>query len=62
MCPSRYLFTTYEICNGGVVLMGNNTVCNVVGKGTVRIKMHDGIARTLTDIRHVPNWKKISSI
>jgi hypothetical protein len=42
MCPNRDLFSTYETYNGGVVLIGNNVVCNVEGKSTVRIKMHDG--------------------
>ncbi|KAL3505148.1 hypothetical protein ACH5RR_034989 [Cinchona calisaya] len=58
MCPNRDLFSTYESCNSGIVLMGNNVVCNVVGKGTVRIKMHDGIVRTLTNVRHVHDLKK----
>ncbi|GJX95918.1 retrovirus-related pol polyprotein from transposon TNT 1-94 [Tanacetum coccineum] len=30
----------------------------VVGIGTIRIKMHDGVVRTLTDVRHVPDLKK----
>jgi hypothetical protein len=38
--------------------MDNNAVCNIVGKGTVRIKMNDGIVRTFTNVRHVPNLKK----
>ena len=58
MCPNRDLFSTYESCNGGIVLMGNNAACDVVGRGTIRIKMHDGIVRTLTNVRHVPDLKK----
>jgi len=38
--------------------MGNNDACKVIGKGTVRIKMHDSVVRTLTDVRHVPDLKK----
>ena len=38
--------------------MGNNISCKVIGIGTVRIKMHDGIVRTLKDVRHVPDLKK----
>ncbi|CAL9127782.1 unnamed protein product, partial [Musa textilis] len=38
--------------------MGNNAACDVIGKGTIRIKMHDGIVRTLTNVRHVPDLKK----
>ena len=32
--------------------------CKVIGIGTVRIKMHDGIVRTLKDVRHAPDLKK----
>ena len=32
--------------------------CKVIGIGTVRIKMHDGIVRNLKDVRHVPHLKK----
>ena len=35
MCPNRDLFSTYESCNGGIVLMGNNAACDVVGRGTI---------------------------
>ncbi|XP_075108699.1 uncharacterized protein LOC142180384 [Nicotiana tabacum] len=49
---------TFRMAEGGVILMGNNAACKVIGKGTVRIKMHDGVVRTLTDVRHVPDLKK----
>ena len=39
-------------------MIGNNVACDVVGRGTIRIKMHDGIVRTLTNVRHVPDLKK----
>ncbi|XP_065044048.1 retrovirus-related Pol polyprotein from transposon TNT 1-94 isoform X1 [Musa acuminata AAA Group] len=58
MCPNRNLFSTYESCNGRIILMGNNVACDVVGRDTIRIKIHDGIVRTLTNVRHVPNLKK----
>ncbi|TXG53494.1 hypothetical protein EZV62_022663 [Acer yangbiense] len=38
--------------------MGNNMSCKVVGIDTVRIKMFDGIIRTLFDVRHVLDLKK----
>ena len=40
------------------MLMGNNAVCKVVGIGPIKIKMHDGIMRTLSDVRHIPELKK----
>ena len=38
--------------------MGNDAPCKVVGIGTVQIKMHDGVVRTITDIRHVQDLKR----
>lgn len=32
--------------------------CKTVGIGTIRIKMYDGIVRTLTDVWYVPESKK----
>lgn len=38
--------------------MGNNASCKVIGVGTIRIKMFDGVVRALGDLRHVPNLKR----
>ena len=37
--------------------MSNNASCKVAVIGTVRIKMFDGVVRTLGDIIHVPDLK-----
>lgn len=58
MCPRRDWFSTYESAEGSV-LMGNNVSCRLVGIGTVRIKMHDGVIRTLAGVRHIPDLKRI---
>ena len=58
MCPNRDLFSTYEPVSQGVVLMGNNASCKVAGIGTVKIKMFDGVVRTLSDVRHIPDLKR----
>jgi hypothetical protein len=58
MSPKRDWFTTNDSVNGGSVLMGNNVACKIVGIGTIRIRMHDGIVRTLTNVRHIPDLKK----
>lgn len=58
MSPNRKWFTTYEDINGGTVLMGNNHSCKTVGVGSIRIRMHDGVVRTLKDVRHVPELRK----
>jgi len=38
--------------------MGNNAQCNVTGIGTVKFKTHDGVVRTLSNVRHVPDLKR----
>ncbi|GJX75492.1 transposable element [Tanacetum coccineum] len=58
MSPNRDWFVTYEEFDGGHVFMGNDSPCKVVGIGTIQIRMHDGVVRTLTDVRHVPDLKK----
>ena len=58
ICPNWDWFTTYQLINGGIILMENNTSCKVVGIGTIRIKSHDGIMRTLSNVRHIPDLKK----
>ncbi|KAK3007741.1 hypothetical protein RJ639_014050 [Escallonia herrerae] len=42
----------------GKALMANDVACKVVRIGSIQIKMHDGIVRTLTDVRHVPELRK----
>ncbi len=32
--------------------------CNVLGVGTVKIRMHDGVVRTLTGVRHISGLKR----
>ena len=58
MCRNQDWFTTYETVSKGAVLMGNNTPCKIAGIGTVRIRMFDGVVRTLGDVRHVPDLKR----
>ena len=38
--------------------MGNDASCQVFEIGTIKIKMCDGVVRTLSDVRHVPNLRK----
>ncbi|KAG8480237.1 hypothetical protein CXB51_024800 [Gossypium anomalum] len=58
MIPNRDWFTTYETMSEGVVLMGNNASCKIAGVGTIKVKMFDGVVRTLSDVRYVPELKR----
>ena len=37
--------------------MGNNASCKIVGIGSIKIKMFNGIVRMLTKVRHVLELK-----
>jgi len=37
------------------MLIGSETECNVRGIGTVQIKTHDGLVRTLSKVCHLPD-------
>lgn len=50
-------FSSYEK-SGGTVVMGNNATCAIVGIGSVRVPCHDGVVRTITQVRHDPDQKK----
>jgi hypothetical protein len=55
VCINKDWFSTYEpVKNGGLVQMGDNTPCEVIVIESVKIRTHDGMAHTLTDVRHVP--------
>jgi len=54
----RNWFSTYQSIDDDVVFMGNDISCKIVGIGSIRVKMYDGIVRTLTNVRHVPELKK----
>lgn len=58
MCPEKDLFSMYEPYNGGVLSIGNGAPCRIVGRGTIRFKMHDGKVRKLTNVQHVPSLKR----
>ncbi|KAL4385189.1 hypothetical protein GQ457_15G016970 [Hibiscus cannabinus] len=55
---SKEWFSTYMPVNSGSVYLGDDSCCNIVGIGEVRIRMYDGTVRTLCDVRHIPDLKK----
>ena len=59
MTPKKDWFDTYKPYNGGMVPMGNDATCPVIGIGTMKIKMFDGVVRVLSIVRHVPGLRKI---
>ncbi|KAG8487924.1 hypothetical protein CXB51_018372 [Gossypium anomalum] len=58
MSPYRDWFTNYETVFEDVILMGNNASCKITSVGTIKVKMFDGVIRTLSDVQHVPELKR----
>eukprot|EP00253_Pinus_taeda_P018596 PITA_18596 len=58
MCIHKKWFKEYKSINDGVVYMGNDVTCNIVGIGSIQLQMFDGTTRILTDVRHVPDLRK----
>lgn len=40
------------------MVLGDNSTCEVLGVGTVKLKTKEGGVRTLTNVKHVPTMKK----
>ena len=59
MTPKKDWFDTYKPYNGGMVQMGNDATCLVIGIDSMKIKMFDGVVRVLSIVRNVPDLRKI---
>ena len=57
MTNNKNFFQTYESVDKENVTM-ENSICEVDGFGRVKMRMFDGMVRTLTDVRHVPCLKR----
>ena len=60
MTPNKDWFDTYSLINSCSILMGNNVSCKVIRIRNIRVKMFDGVTRTLCDVRHVLYLRKNS--
>ncbi|MFQ6629128.1 hypothetical protein Gotur_007694 [Gossypium turneri] len=57
ICPNREWFFTYSSVENGVVCMRNDSSSKVIGIGPVKIRIHNGTTRTLSDVRYVPDLR-----
>uniref|UniRef100_J3N766 Reverse transcriptase zinc-binding domain-containing protein n=1 Tax=Oryza brachyantha TaxID=4533 RepID=J3N766_ORYBR len=51
-------FSTYDSVDTGEVVIDDGSTLEIAGIGSVQIKTHDGIVRTLSNVRHVPRMKR----
>jgi len=54
MCPHKEWFDSYKSCDASALWMAGNSSAKVVGISIVKVKMFDGVVRTLTNVRHIP--------
>ena len=52
--PCKTNFVSYETCDYGIVCLGNNHFCNIVGVRDVWIQKKDGNDILLKQVRHDP--------
>jgi hypothetical protein len=54
ICTNRDWFSSFKpVRKGDVVRMGDDNPCDIVGVGSVQIKAHDGMTRTLQNVRYI---------
>jgi hypothetical protein len=59
ICTNRDWFSSFKpMQKGGVVRMGEDNPCDIVGVGSVQIKAHDGMTRTLQNVRYIPGMSR----
>ena len=58
MCPKRKYFNTYRACDASTIMIGNGSASRVVGISTVKMKMFDGVVRTVANVRHIPRLRR----
>lgn len=60
---NRDWFVTYDsLQGGGSIRLGDDNLRDIVIIGSIQTKIHDGIIRTLTDMRHILGMSKKNSI
>ncbi|KAL0289322.1 UNVERIFIED_CONTAM: hypothetical protein Sangu_2618300 [Sesamum angustifolium] len=59
VCFDKSMFKSYQNSSGGSVTLGNNTVAQIHGIGSVDLKMTSGKILILEGVRHVPDIRRI---
>ena len=58
MTPNKDYFSSFIGREGNSILMFNDARCRAMGEGTVRIRIFDGVIRTVTGIQYVLGLRK----
>ena len=57
MTPNKEWFASYRSSSFGSIHLGDDKPCAITGIGTIKIQLHDGVVRTLNDVRHIPDMR-----
>ena len=58
VCANKNMFNTYNDCQVRIMKVVNGDIVNVKGTFTVKLKLHDGVIKTLKNVICVPTLKK----
>lgn len=58
MNPHKDWFANLSFGKLGSVLLDNDQVCQVEGMGDIKLRIHDGSIKILSDVRYVPDLKR----
>ncbi|KAL6130850.1 hypothetical protein ACLB2K_069228 [Fragaria x ananassa] len=58
MCAIREWFDTFEESSSGEVFRGDDSPCRILGIGSVKIRMHDGVVRKPENVKYIPKLRK----
>ena len=54
MNPNRNWFSMYDKFDGGKVYLGDNSVLDIVGRGSIRVNFFDGRIRRFDGVSRIP--------
>ena len=58
MCLKKEWFYSLVKSELGSVIMGNDQTCEILGKGKIKLKLHDGTVCFLNEVLYVANLKR----
>lgn len=58
MYPNKNWFENFIELEGGHIILENNKTCKILGIGTIRLKMLNGLEYLLQNTKYIPELKK----
>ena len=53
-----FLSHTYKVCNVNTIRMDNDSSSKIIGIDTIKVRIFDGVVRTLSNVKYVPKLRK----